>query len=191
MSKEEIISIIKEEKPDVIGVEFCETRYNLMVLPLMNKETDKTDETDDSMLGKISNTIKTKAEAEGVQYGSDQINACIYAKENNIKLEFVDLEITKTKELLDKIPEKEQEGFLKELLEFETKSLKEVTENIDEEKILRKLKEKYPIAFEFLINLRNLFMLNKILKLERKYKDKKIIIFLGKAHVSIIEDGLE
>ena len=191
MKKEEIYKIIKKERPDVIGVELCETRFNLMVLPILKGEEVEKPKEDKSLVGKISKVIKEKAEKENVQYGSDQINACIYAKENKIPLEFVDLDIAKTKELMNKIPKREQEGFLKEILEFEKKSLKEVTENIDVDKTLRELKEKYPIAFEFLINLRNLFILNKILKLERKYPNKKIIIFLGKGHEKIIRDGLK
>ena len=192
MKKEEIYKILKRERPGVIGVELCETRFNLMVLPIIkNTKVEEKKKEDKSLVGKISNIIKAKAEKENVQYGSDQINACIYAKENKIPLEFVDLDITKTKELMNKIPPKEQEGFMKEILEFETKSLKEVVENIDIDKTLRELKEKFPIAFEFLINLRNLFMLNKILKLERKYSDKKIVIVLGKGHVEIIKDGLK
>ena len=197
MSKEEIYSIIKKENPNVIGVELCETRYNLMVLPLINKEEKKDKEEidkpkeDNSLIGKISNVIKEKAKEENVQYGSDQINACIYAVENKIPLEFVDLDITKTKELMDKIPKEEQEGFMKEMVEFQKKTLSEVTENIDTNKILKELKEKFPIAFEFLINLRNLFILNKILKLERKYPYGKILIFLGKGHEEIIKEGLK
>ncbi len=192
MSKEEIYSIIKKENPNVIGVELCETRFNLMVLPILNKEEkEEKPKEDNSLIGKISNVIRDKAKEENVQYGSDQINACIYAKENKIPLEFVDLDITKTKELMDKIPKDEQEGFMKELLEFQKKTLKEVTENIDSDKILLELKEKFPIAFEFLINYRNLFILNKILKLERKYPYGKILIFLGKGHEKIIEDGLK
>ena len=191
MKKEEIYSIIKKERPDIIGVELCETRFNLMVLPILKGEEVEKPKEDKSLVGKISKVIKEKAEKENVQYSSDQINACIYAKENKIPLEFVDLDIAKTKELMNKIPKKEQEGFLKEILEFEKKSLKEVTENIDVDKTLRELKERYPIAFEFLINLRNLFILNKILKLERKYPNKKIIIFLGKGHEKIIKDGLK
>ncbi len=197
MKKEEIYSIIKKERPNVIGVELCETRYNLMVLPLINKEQKDIEEKEDkpkednTLIGKISKTIKEKAEKENVQYGSDQINACLYAIENKIPLEFVDLNIEKTKELMDKIPVKEQQGFMKEILEFQKKTLKEVTEKIDVDKTLRELKEKYPIAFEFLINFRNLFILNKILKLEKKYPYGKILIFLGKGHEKIIEDGLK
>jgi len=94
--KEEIYNLIEKENPDVIAVELCETRYALMVTPLLNNLIDERPK-DDSLLGKISSKIKEKADKEGLQYGSDQINACLYAKENNLPLEFVDLDITKTK----------------------------------------------------------------------------------------------
>ena len=190
MSKEEIYKLLDKEKPEIIGVELCETRYNLMVTPTLDGFKIENPKEDNSLLGKISNIIKKKAEKEKFQYGSDQISASIYAHEKNIPLEFVDLDITKTKELMDKLPKEEQEGFLKEMLEFQKRSIEETIKDIDVEKTLRELKEKYPIAFEFLINLRNIFMLNKILKLKIKYPDKRIVIVLGKGHEKIIEDGL-
>ena len=53
------------------------------------------------------------------------------------------------------------------------------------------LKRKYPIAFEFLINYRNLVIINNLLKIERKYPNKKILCLLGKAHIKIVEDALK
>ena len=131
-----------------------------------------------------------------MQYGSDQINACLYAKEKNIPLEFVDLDIMKTKELMDNIPENEKNGFLTELLEFEKKTIKENTaeitkEGFDEEKMLLEMKAKFPIAFEFLVNMRNLVIINNILKLERKWgRGAIILVLLGKGHVKVVEGAL-
>ena len=190
MSKEVIYDLIKKENPDVIAVELCETRYALMVTPLLNNLIDERPK-DESLLGKISSKIKEKADKEGLQYGSDQINACLYAKENNLPLEFVDLDITKTKYLMDLIPEKEKNGFLLELQEFEKKTLKEQTQNIDEEKTLIELKERFPISFEFLVNMRNLVIINNILKLEKKYPYKKVLVILGKGHTKIVEGAIK
>jgi len=190
MSKEAIEGILRDENPDVIGVELCETRYNLMVIPVIeNFEIEK--KKDDTLIGQISESIKNKADEEGVQYGSDQINACIFANNNNIPLEFVDLDIIKIKELMEKIPKEETEGFMKELLAFESMSLVESTKDIDVEKTLMDMKRKFPIAFEFLINMRNLVIINNILKINSKYQDKKILIILGKGHVEIVERGLK
>ena len=190
MPKEKVYKLISDNKPDVLAVEFCQTRYNLMVNPIIEKK-EKEEQKDESLLGKISKSIKKKSEEENIEYGSDQVNACLYAKENNLPLEFIDLDIVKTQELLNNIPANEQEGFLRELEKFEKKTLKEQTENIDEEKILLGLKRKYPIAFEFLINYRNLVIINNLLKIERKYPNKKILCLLGKAHIKIVEDALK
>jgi len=53
------------------------------------------------------------------------------------------------------------------------------------------MKVKFPIAFEFLINMRNLVIINNLLKLERNYPNKKILCFLGKGHEKIVEDALK
>lgn len=190
LPKEEIYNLIEKENPDVIAVELCETRYTLMVIPLLNNLIDERPK-DESLIGKISSKIKEKADKEGLQYGSDQINACLYAKENNLPLEFVDLDIMKTKYLMDLIPENEKNGFLLELQEFEKKTLKEQTQNIDEEKTLIELKERFPVSFEFLVNMRNLVIINNILKLERKYPYKKVLVLLGKGHTKIVEDAIK
>ncbi len=190
--KEEIYKLISSNKPDIIAVELCETRFNLMVMPLMTSVVTKEEQQEDkSLIGKISKSIKEKAKEENIQYGSDQINACLYAKENNIQLEFVDLNIIKIKELMDNLPKEEREGFLKELEKFEKKTLKEQAENIDEEKILFELKKRFPVAFEFLINYRNLVIINNLLKLERKYPYKEILCILGRGHVKIVESALK
>jgi len=192
MSKEEIINLIEVENPEVIGVELCQTRFDLMVLPLIeNREIETKQEKDTTLIGKISNVIKEKAEKENITYGSDMFNSCIYAKENNLPLEFVDLDIMKVKELMEKIPQEEQQGFMNELVAFQNLSLKESAENINEEEVLNKLKLKYPIAYEFLITVRELVIVKNILKLERKYPNKKILVVLGKGHIKSIEEELK
>ncbi len=191
MPREEIYSILEKENPELIAVEFCETRFNLMVLPLINNTNVMQEERkDDTLIGKISNSIKEKAEKENIQYGSDQINACRYAEENNIQLEFIDLNIMRTKELMEKLPEEEAKGFMNELLEFEKQELKDFQKEIDEEEVLKKLKVKYPIAYEFLITIRDLHILSSILKLERKYPNKKILVVVGKGHKKFLEKEL-
>jgi len=191
MSKEAIEGIIKDENPDVIAVELCETRFELMVRPLLDNYLDEKPKEDQSLIGKISNIIKKKADEENLQYGSDQINTCLYAKANGIQLEFVDLDIMKTKELMEKIPPEETKGFMQELVKFQSQTLKEQTKNIDVNQILKEMKVKFPIAFEFLINMRNLVIINNLLKLERNYPNKKILCFLGKGHEKIVEDALK
>lgn len=190
MSKDAIYGIIKDENPDIIAVELCENRFNLLVKPkLENKEIER--EKGNTILDKISESINKKAKAENIEYGGDQINACIFALENNIELKFVDLDIIKTKELMQLIPKDELNKFLLELQKFENQALGEQIKNIDVEQTLIELKTEFPVSFEFLINMRNLVIINNLLKLDRDYPNKNILCILGKGHIKIIEDALK
>jgi len=194
ISKEEIYKMIEKENPDVIGVELCNTRFNLMVLPLLNPEEDsfKIDKPkDETLIGKISDSIKRKAAEEDLQYGSDMVNASLYAKENNIPLEFLDLDITRIKALMEMTPEKEQQGFMVELAKFEQMSITEVNENSNVDETLLELKTNYPVSFEFLITMRELFISKNVFKLEHKYPGKKILIIVGEGHLNSLMKEME
>lgn len=181
--KEEIIKIIESEKPDIIGVELCNTRLQLMVInpPEQIENIEPT-----GIIDKISQAVKKKADEQNIQYGSDMITASKYAIENNIPLVCVDYDIIKIKELMEKIPNNELQGFMIELANFEKQQL---TNEIDEEKVLNELKTKYPISYEFLITIRELHIQNQILKIN-KNPNKKILIFLGKGHIKSLEQSL-
>ena len=201
ITKEEIYKMIKKENPDIIGVELCDTRFNLMVLPLLNPKEDsfkidkpKQEElgkNDETLIGKISDSIKRKAEEEDLQYGSDMVNASLYAKENNIPLEFLDLDITRIKALMEMTPEKEQQGFMVELAKFEQMSITEVNENSNVDETLLELKTNYPVSFEFLITMRELFISKNVFKLEHKYPGKKILIIVGEGHLNSLMKEME
>lgn len=178
--------IIRKEEPDVIGVEFCQTRVNIFV----NGQTQQVQEEPTTLLGKISHAIKKKAEEEKVVYGLDMITASKYAIDNKIPLVLLDRPIEEVNNLMQKIPEKEQIGFMKELADFQTKSLKENTKEIDENEVIRNLKLNYPVAYEFLIASREQYIIIQILKAILKYPNKKILIFLGKGHVNSIENQI-
>ena len=179
MEKGKIEEILKNESPDIIGIELCEARINAIVMNVLQEPKPE-----ESLLNKISNSIKQKAEEKGLDYGSDMKAALEYSLENNIRYVPIDMPILKIQELFDKIPKEEQEGFARELTEFQ---MGEIDSNVDEEKFTIQLKERYPIAFEFLTNMRNLYMANQILLEEKRSKDKKIIIIIGSAHVKHVE----
>lgn len=183
--KEVIIDIIKKEQPDIIGVELCQTRLNIMVLGQAG-----SNQTDESLVGKISNVIKKKAEEEKLTYGSDQITASKYALENKIPLLLVDREASEINYLMNKIPIEEQKGFMNELVKFQSMNIKESTKNISEEQTILNLKTNYPIAYELLITSRELFIMNKILKCLIQNPNKKLLVFLGVGHIKSIEEKL-
>ncbi len=184
--KEEIIKIIKKEKPDIIGVELCKTRLDIMVL----NQTQKASSTDESLVGKISNAIKKKAKEEKVEYGSDMISASRYALDNKIPLLLLDRDAVEINYLMNKIPQNEQQGFMNELARFQEQTLKEATKMKDTE-ILNNLKTNYPIAFELLVTSRELIILTNILMAKLKNPKKKILVFLGKGHVKSIGGKLK
>ncbi len=88
--------------------------------------------------------------------------------------------ILKIQDLFSKIPIKEQEGFQRELTEFEKES---ISKKVNEEEVLLGMKKRYPIAFEFLVNMRNLYIATQILRTQRDNPNKKIVVILGAAHV--------
>lgn len=183
MKPEVIINEIQSFNPDIIGLELCEFRIDA----LLNQIKVQVKE-DKSILGKITNAIKKKADESGLDYGSDQKTALNYSIENNIKYTPLDMPVVKIQELFSKIPLNEQQGFMKELMEFENQ---DINKEVNEEEVLKNLKLKYPIAFEFLINMRNLYITNQILKAILDNPYKKIICFIGKGHEDSIKRMLE
>jgi pheromone shutdown protein TraB len=185
-----IINIIKKEKPDILGIELCDFRAKVILneaLIITSGErkamSDMGYETK-SLLDKITSSIKEKAEQQKLDYGSDMKTVLRYGTENKIPLLLVDMPILKIQELFSKIPINEQQEFTQGLLEFENEK---IDKQIDEEEVLSNLKKRCPIAFEFLINMRNLYIANQILKCKLNNPHKKILVFLGKSHVKLVE----
>lgn len=173
MKKEEIEKILEEETPDIICIELCEARENAILSQIKYEDNNKT------LLGMITNSIKNKAKKEGLDYGSDMKSALSYSIRNKVPYLLVDMPIMKTQELFLKIPKDEQEGFSKELLEFQNES---ITKKVNENEVIEGMKSRYPIAFEFLINMRNLYISNQILMARIKNPNKKIVVILGSSH---------
>ena len=173
MSKEDIYKILDKSKPDIIAVELCEVRVGLKKLTLE----------EDSLLMKIATATQSKAKKENIAYGSDMANAILYANENKIQVGLIDRDLIETSNLLQKIPEKELKLFTKEINELENKNLKEKADNFNPENEIKKTKEDYPIAFEFLVTSRDLIIANKLLRLEKNNPIKNIIVLIGKGHL--------
>lgn len=179
-SKEAIEGMIKDFNPDIICLELCNFREDA-ILNQIKVETKEND----SLLGKISKSIKEKAIKQGMDYGSDQKTALRYAKNDNLPYFLVDMPILKIQELFSKIPLNEQEGFKKELMEFQEKG--ELDKEQDQDEVLKNLKNNFPIAFEFLVNMRNLYITKELIKVERDNPGKRILAILGKGHTKQIE----
>ncbi len=183
ISKEAIEGIIKDENPDVLGIELCETRFKVLTNQI--KEVGREDKT---LIGDITNSIKEKAEEQNLDYGSDMKTVMFYAINNQIPLELVDKNILEIQANMQKIPIEEQLHLQQELIKFQQE---DITQKVDEEQVLINMKEKTPEMYKILIEDRNRVIVNKIREATKKYPDKKILIFLGKGHVKDIEYRLE
>jgi len=182
-SKEKIEGIIKDKTPDVIGVELCETRFKIFTNQMKQGE-----EKDDTLMGKIADETKKKAEQENLDYGADQKTAMFYAINNNLPLCLVDKDITRIREEMGNIPAEEQMYLQKELLKFKNEPIKK---EINEEEVIEKMKKDIPITYKILVEDRNNYIMNKLKEVREKYPDKKILVFVGKGHEKKIREGIE
>ena len=179
--KATIEGIIKDFNPDILGVELCETRFKAITGQIPQGKGDN------SLIDNISNSIKEKAEQEGLDYGSDMKTVLFYAINNQIPLALVDKDINEIKQSLVTLPIEEQLFLQKELVRFQSEG---INQNVDEEEVIKNLRENVPTMYKILIEERNQYIINKIKELDSKNKDKRILIFLGKGHVKAVEEGL-
>lgn len=185
-SREKIEQIIKEERPDIIGVELCRTRFDILV-----QGEKKGMAEDTSLIGKISTEIKKKAEEEHLDFGSDMVSACKIAMERKIPIILVDRDINEVRALMEKIPQNELIGFTNELVKFQTEDIKNTVKNINPKEVIKELKNNFPVAYEFLITSREIYILNKIMKFMIEYPKKRLLVFIGKGHEDNIKKQLE
>lgn len=182
MSKEVIEGIIKDENPDIIGVELCETRFKIFT-----NQTKQEESKDETLMGQIADETKKKAEQENLDYGSDMKTAMYYAINNNIPLILVDKDIIKIREEMAQIPQEEQLYLQKELLKFQEEKLqKEINEN----EVIEKMKKDIPITYRILVEGRNKHIINKIQEVKTNNPNKKTLVFLGKGHEEAIRREL-
>ena len=179
--KATIEGIIKDFNPDILGVELCETRFKAITGQIPQGKGDN------SLIDNISNSIKEKAEQEGLDYGSDMKTVLFYAINNQIPLALVDKDINEIKQSLVTLPIEEQLFLQKELVRFQSEG---INKNVDEEEVIKNLRENVPTMYKILIEERNQYIINKIKELDSKNKDKRILIFLGKGHVKAVEERL-
>ena len=180
--KDAIEGIIKDENPDVLGVELCETRFKIFT-----NQIKQGNGKDESLLGKIADETKKKAEKEDLDYGSDMKSAMFYAINNNLPMLLVDKDIIKIKEEMAEIPMEEQLYLQQELIKFQGETLQK---EIDEEEVMEKMKHFIPATYKILVEGRNDYIIKKIREGIKEYPNKKILIFLGKGHVREIKERL-
>lgn len=190
MKEEEIRKEIDNFKPEIVMVELCNGRVSVMIKGFKQKE-------EFSLLGLISRSIRKKAKSEGIVYGSDMISAYKISEEKGVSIELIDRPLIETKIFFNAIPVKEKLHMVKELIKFSSKKItienliNEVSSDKKVEEILKKMKKKCPNFFYYIIDSRDVYMINAIKSKILDNQKKKILIFVGKGHSKKIEESLK
>jgi len=192
-SLKEVEDYINNEKPDIIALELDKKRfYSLMY---GNKEKIRI-----YNIGKIGvkgflfSLIGAWAEKKlgklvGVAPGSEMKKAALLAKENKIKVALIDQDIEITlKKFSKSLTWKEKWNFIVDLfkalfgrkkIEFD---LTKVPSKKIIEKMINKVRKRYPNIYNVLIKERNEIMAENLLNLMDKEKDKNILVVMGAGH---------
>lgn len=194
---------IIEQKPDIVALELDRKR----AAALMSKTRKSTNITALFRVGLkgyifalIGSFIsKQLGKIVGVEPGSEMKTAIKLARKNNIMLAFIDQDIEITlKRFSKKLSWKERWNFVvdiftaifnkkKALKELEGFSLKTVPADELIEKLIKKVKDRYPNIYSVLIDERNKIMAKNLTKILANHPNKKILVVMGAGHVKDVK----
>jgi len=196
----EITDAIYELKPDIIALELDHRRYHA----LLSKAKHRIRLSDIRRIG-IKGFIfallgqyaqKTLGKYAGLEPGADMLTAINIAHHRNIKISFIDQDIEITfRRFSQSLTWKEKWNFIVDLfraiffrkseikkLGIENFDLTKVPEKKLIEKLLKKLKERYPFVYKVLITERNTVMSRNLHHLMQSNPDKQILAVVGAGH---------
>ena len=194
-SLEDVKGYIEKEKPDIIAIELDEKRLRA----LMKKTKIKADLRSIRRIGLkgfLFSLFGAWAERKlgrlvGVAPGSEMRQAIKIAKKKEIELALIDQDIEITLQRLSNvITWKEKLNFLADMLKAIFIRKKEIDFDLttvpDKDiinKLLSKLKERYPNLYKVLIEERNLAIAENLKNLMSRSRNKKILVILGAGHI--------
>ena len=189
---------ILEEKPDIVGVELCEQRYETLTSEEQKWEdihiTDiiKEGKTHLFLITLLLSAFQRKiGDKIGIKPGSEMIEAINTAKENNIGVELLDRDIQITlKRAIDRMSLREKLKLLFELIygffggeEIDEELIEKLKEKDIMTELMDELSREIPSIKEVLIDERNVYIADKILLC----KGEKIVVVIGAGHVEGIK----
>ena len=199
-SVKEIEESIKNDLPDIIAVELDVDRANA----LLHEQKSKVTLSQIFQIGikgyvfvKIGQFVQQKlGKMVGMAPGSDMKAALLSAKRNKLKVALIDQPIKITlKKFSKSLTWKEKWRFFVDILKGIFRPKKQIEElglnnfnlstvpNADViEKMIDKLKGRYPSIYKTLVEDRNRYMVRKLVKLSRNNPDKKILAVVGAGH---------
>jgi pheromone shutdown-related protein TraB len=196
-SAAEVGEIIKRERPDIVAVELCPTRY--LALTQGEQRAGVLDATRagpkllllSGLLWLLQNKFSRQT---GMPAGEEMLVAIKHAREIGARIEMIDRDIGLTfQRLIDLMPWRERLRLFAELLIGLLPIDKPVKlERLTDEQIvnylLEDLKRASPILYEILIQERDAYMASKLAMLLSE--SKKVVCVVGAGHVPGIFDRL-
>ncbi|NQV91274.1 TraB/GumN family protein [Candidatus Woesearchaeota archaeon] len=199
-SVDEIKTFIETQKPDIVAVELDIQR----AAALMQEQKNKVSLGDILQIGlkgyifvKIGQIVQEKlGKMVGVAPGSDMKTAINLAKKEKLDVVFIDQPIRITlKNFSKQLTWRERFRFLGEMVKgllFPKKQMRDMgMTNFDLtkvpaeeviEKLVGQMRQKYPSVYKTLISDRNKYMVKSLVKIMRKYPDKRILAVVGAGH---------
>ncbi|MGF3553823.1 MAG: TraB/GumN family protein [Thermoplasmatota archaeon] len=185
---QQLLEIFNKEKPEIICVELDKQRYDALILKQTDSQKYKKQEKNIPILYKLlSKFQESMAKQYGVTAGSEMITAINYAQTNQIPVAFIDLNAQNMfTHMLKKMSLKEKFSLVlsgiggifvgKKRVEEELKNFEKKFDLYIEE-----IGKKYPTIKKILIDERNNYMTEELLKANMQYK--KIIAVVGDGHI--------
>jgi pheromone shutdown-related protein TraB len=204
-SIEEIKKAFEEYQPEIVALELDLQR----ALSLMQEQKSKVSIIEIKNIGlygylfaKIGQFFQQKiGQSLGVSPGSEMKTAIQLAQERKLSIAFIDQPIKKTLRNFSKeFGWKEKIRFLTDLIKsiflrkkqmkelgIENWDLSKVPEDKLVEKLISQMKKRYPGIHKSLVDDRNKFMTNQLIKIHQNNQDKKILAIMGAGHKKEVE----
>lgn len=207
-SLEEVENLIKEKKPDIIALELDKKRYSALI----HKNKRKINLYSMMRVGfkgfffaLIGAWVEKKlGKLVGITPGSEMLLAIKLAKKNKAKIAFIDQDIEITlRRLSSSITWKERFNFVADVFKgifFPKKEIEKLGINFDLTKVpakdvinklLIRVKERYPNIYNVLLSERNEVMAANLKNLHRRFPDDNILAVVGAGHEDGIKEILE
>lgn len=193
-SLEDVEAIFKKENPDIICLELDKQR----LYALLHKEKSRIRIRDIfkigikgyffALLGAYAE--KKLGSMVGVSPGSEMVLAAQIARKKKKKIALIDQDIRITlKKLSKKITWKEKWFFLVDIVKAVVFRKSEINFDLTTvpskkivDKLVRKVKKRYPSIYQVIIKERNYYMAKRLAEIKEQYGDKNIVAFVGAGH---------
>jgi pheromone shutdown protein TraB len=191
-----IIHILDEKQPNIVCVELDKQRFQTLIFRKENpKEYERRRKNAPMIYNLLATFQDSMAKKYGVQAGDEMMTAINYAKSHQIPVAFIDMDAQK---LFNKMLKKM--GFIEKIKLmlsgitgfFVSKKLveKEIEHFEDDfDKYIDQVGEKFPTIKKVLIDDRNKYMINKLLKADEEFEQTVAVV--GDGHIPGLSSLLE